>query len=195
MKWGVRRYQNPDGTLTAAGKRRYQSEDHIRAKELRKIGVSKLSNEELSILNERLKLEKEFELYTTKQKAGESYVKKFLAEAGGKAVGAVVTAAAVYLGVKYGSKYLKSAVSDFTKEAMASAPNIAKAVGSDVKDFVATVGKDAAAAATQAGKKATKSTARSVEKFVRTNSTMRTIDKTLDSLAPHVDKLFTTRRR
>lgn len=23
MKWGVRRYQNPDGTLTAAGKRRY----------------------------------------------------------------------------------------------------------------------------------------------------------------------------
>ena len=23
MKWGVRRYENPDGTLTAAGKRRY----------------------------------------------------------------------------------------------------------------------------------------------------------------------------
>ena len=22
MKWGVRRYQNPDGTLTAAGKKR-----------------------------------------------------------------------------------------------------------------------------------------------------------------------------
>jgi hypothetical protein len=25
MKWGVRRYQNPDGTLTAAGKRRYDT--------------------------------------------------------------------------------------------------------------------------------------------------------------------------
>ena len=25
MKWGVRRYQNPDGTLTPAGKRRYQN--------------------------------------------------------------------------------------------------------------------------------------------------------------------------
>lgn len=25
MKWGVRRYQNPDGTLTSAGKRRYNS--------------------------------------------------------------------------------------------------------------------------------------------------------------------------
>ena len=23
MKWGIRRYQNEDGTLTAAGKRRY----------------------------------------------------------------------------------------------------------------------------------------------------------------------------
>lgn len=26
MKWGIRRYQNPDGTLTAAGKRRYGAE-------------------------------------------------------------------------------------------------------------------------------------------------------------------------
>lgn len=26
MKWGVRRYQNPDGTLTEAGKKRYNSE-------------------------------------------------------------------------------------------------------------------------------------------------------------------------
>lgn len=27
MKWGVRRYQNPDGTLTAAGKKHYGGED------------------------------------------------------------------------------------------------------------------------------------------------------------------------
>lgn len=27
MKWGVRRYQNPDGTLTAAGKKRYIGDD------------------------------------------------------------------------------------------------------------------------------------------------------------------------
>lgn len=32
MKWGVRRYQNPDGTLTAAGKERYSTkEDAVRA--------------------------------------------------------------------------------------------------------------------------------------------------------------------
>ncbi len=40
MKWGVRRYQNPDGTLTSAGKRRYATgkveppahEDYLRAR-------------------------------------------------------------------------------------------------------------------------------------------------------------------
>ncbi len=29
MKWGVRRYQNSDGTLTSAGKKRYSDEDII----------------------------------------------------------------------------------------------------------------------------------------------------------------------
>ncbi len=29
MKWGVRRYQNPDGSLTSRGKKRYGTEDHL----------------------------------------------------------------------------------------------------------------------------------------------------------------------
>lgn len=28
MKWGVRRYQNPDGTLTSAGRKRYSGDDY-----------------------------------------------------------------------------------------------------------------------------------------------------------------------
>ena len=37
MKWGVRRYQNPDGTLTSAGKKRYgQMSDDKLSKELTK---------------------------------------------------------------------------------------------------------------------------------------------------------------
>ena len=32
MKWGVRRYQNSDGTLTSAGKKRYKIETDIRPK-------------------------------------------------------------------------------------------------------------------------------------------------------------------
>ena len=36
MKWGVRRYQNPDGTLTEAGKKRYiRSPDHLGYQPLR----------------------------------------------------------------------------------------------------------------------------------------------------------------
>lgn len=32
MKWGVRRYQNNDGTLTSAGKKRYSNVDTIKSK-------------------------------------------------------------------------------------------------------------------------------------------------------------------
>ena len=32
MKWGVRRYQNPDGSLTPAGQRRLDKEDNRWAK-------------------------------------------------------------------------------------------------------------------------------------------------------------------
>lgn len=32
MKWGVRRYQNPDGSLTTAGKRRYGDNDEKKSK-------------------------------------------------------------------------------------------------------------------------------------------------------------------
>lgn len=36
MKWGVRRYQNPDGSLTAAGRRRMEKSDRKAVKQLRK---------------------------------------------------------------------------------------------------------------------------------------------------------------
>lgn len=36
MKWGVRRYQNPDGTLTAAGQKRYGKMDAYRGKRVQK---------------------------------------------------------------------------------------------------------------------------------------------------------------
>lgn len=48
MKWGVRRYQNADGTLTAAGKKRYSSSENVRdisTDELRK-RVNRLNNEQ-----------------------------------------------------------------------------------------------------------------------------------------------------
>lgn len=48
MKWGVRRYQNPDGSLTAAGKKRYTNPDEARnisTDELRQ-KVRRLNNEQ-----------------------------------------------------------------------------------------------------------------------------------------------------
>ena len=47
MKWGVRRFQNKDGSLTAAGKKRYGKK------------VSEMSDEELSQVLKRLRMERE----------------------------------------------------------------------------------------------------------------------------------------
>lgn len=62
MKWGVRRYQNKDGSLTAAGKKRKRdnwSEDAKTAAEIKKKSVKEMSNAELRKLNERTRLENE----------------------------------------------------------------------------------------------------------------------------------------
>ena len=60
MKWGVRRYQNKDGSLTPAGKKRYSqndspSEDYVRAHT--KKPISQMSDQELRTVNNRLQME------------------------------------------------------------------------------------------------------------------------------------------
>lgn len=62
MKWGVRRYQNKDGTLTEAGKKRYSkwSDDAKTAESIKKKRVNEMSNAELKKVNERIRLEQEY---------------------------------------------------------------------------------------------------------------------------------------
>lgn len=63
MKWGVRRYQNKDGSYTSSGKRRRRSQnssDYEETRPLRKKSPKQLSNEELKKLNKRLNLETEY---------------------------------------------------------------------------------------------------------------------------------------
>lgn len=64
QKWGRRRYQNPDGTLTIAGKKHYKemgwSKDAQYAARLKRKKVSQMSNEELRKLNERKNLESNY---------------------------------------------------------------------------------------------------------------------------------------
>ena len=90
MKWGVRRFQNKDGTLTKAGRKRYSqdnwSEDAKTASVLKKKSVNQMSNAELRKLTERQQLERNY------SQLNPSQIKKGMAVAGGvaAAMGTVV---------------------------------------------------------------------------------------------------------
>lgn len=91
MKWGVRRYQNKDGSLTPEGKKRYDemSDDAKYSYDRRKKDVRQMSNAELKKLNERTRLEQEYSrLNPNAVKKGWAYV--------GAAVGIMGTTLALY---------------------------------------------------------------------------------------------------
>lgn len=62
MKWGIRRFQNKNGRLTDAGKKRYgsMSDDAKDVYKLRQKRADQLSNAELKKVNERVRLEQEY---------------------------------------------------------------------------------------------------------------------------------------
>ena len=97
QKWGLRRYQNKDGSLTPAGEKRYGSKDNDRDSEVKNIkrlysrNPRDLTNEELNMLVNRMKLEEGYQnlLVATGRvkgksektvKKGKGFVKKYLAK-------------------------------------------------------------------------------------------------------------------
>lgn len=82
MKWGIRRYQNPDGTRTAVGKRRDRkasSTDHKTVRALKKKPVKRLTNEELQTLNKRMQLEVQYKnLKKQDVRAGRQFISKMV---------------------------------------------------------------------------------------------------------------------
>ena len=94
MKWGRRRYQNKDGTRTAAGKKRDRmngrndrAEEYEKTRTAKKKGIDKFSNEELRKINERLQLEDTYKRLTAPQmKKSESWVKQSIQKAAEGAV-------------------------------------------------------------------------------------------------------------
>lgn len=82
MKWGVRRYQNKDGSLTPEGKKRYDSADSQKVTAIRKKNISEMSNQELKDANYRLNLEKQYKDLTKKKSIGKKAVTAFIATAG-----------------------------------------------------------------------------------------------------------------
>lgn len=82
MKWGVRRYQNKDGSLTPAGKKRYSqndspSEDYVRAHT--KKPISQMSDQELRTVNNRLQMENQYRQLTASPSKMQKAMKKVAA--------------------------------------------------------------------------------------------------------------------
>ena len=83
QKWGVRRFRNADGTLTAAGKKRAKTlSDSQRVNKIRKKKVSQMSNEELRDANNRLQLERQYKDLTKKTSTGKKIALTIIATAG-----------------------------------------------------------------------------------------------------------------
>lgn len=81
MKWGVRRFQKRDGSLTPLGKKRVKSEDHVRAQSLKKKKLSEMSNAELRELNNRMQLESQYKnLKRQNVSAGQKFIKDVMYE-------------------------------------------------------------------------------------------------------------------
>lgn len=97
QKWGIRRFQNPDGTLTEAGKRRYSGERPTRkdkAEERRAVREvnrdrkqvartsAYLTDQEVKDYIARLRLEKELRDLTDENRGkGKQYIKSILKDA------------------------------------------------------------------------------------------------------------------
>lgn len=106
MKWGVRRYQNKDGTLTAAGKKREaakSAQDANRAEiQDRKEAYKNrrtLSDEEINTRVRRLEQEKRLKSLTEDDIApGRSAAKKLLHSTGAKVLYTAALGASIYAG-------------------------------------------------------------------------------------------------
>ena len=115
MRWGVRRYQNKDGSLTEAGKKRQKSEDRLAYEEISKKKRSEMTNDELKKANERLRLEQE------NKRLNPSSIKKGLIFAG-----ATAAALGTYAGIRNNGRLLISDASKFVSPLLDLAANSIK---------------------------------------------------------------------
>ena len=174
QKWGIRRYQNKDGSLTPAGEKHVAenehkstsekkrgSDDYEEVKELSKKKTKDLSNEELRKIAERKQLEKAI-------KGGDEETKRILIQSGAKLLGtaAVITAAAV--GSKYIANHLPEIAGNIAKGVTKASVNVTKEVAGGAADLAksavttaAKAGGEAVKVAAKAGHEARKNIAKS----------------------------------
>ena len=119
QKWGVRRFQNKDGTRTTAGKKRESSsksdapahEDYTKAHNSK--SVKSMSDAELHNRLNRLQMEKQYsQLSSTDVNRGKEYVSKTL-----KVAGTIATATSTALTIYNNYGKIKEIVNGMAKKA------------------------------------------------------------------------------
>lgn len=113
MKWGRRRYQNKDGTLTAAGKKRYsdsssdtKADSSESSSKPKKKSLSEMSDDEIRDKIKRMELEKRYSDLSPKQVSkGKEMAKKIL-ERSTENIGTQLATYAMGAGVNYIAKSL-----------------------------------------------------------------------------------------
>lgn len=188
-------------------KKRYGSQDNFDARNLEKKGKKNLSNDELRKINERKRLEAEYDSYNRKKKDGEDYVKKMMADVGGEVLKTGIKVAVVYAGYKYlsshpelmakavtaGGNLIKNATVATGTAAKSAATTAAKSAAT----ATATAAKSAATAASSAAKsaasnaaKATVETAKNTRRAAATSSSARKYVKAVGKYGRYVDNVI-----
>lgn len=97
MKWGVRRYQNKDGSLTSAGKTRERTKNEKRERSERSKNRRTASLEELTKQISRLETEKKLKsLINEDIRPGRTMAAKILKSGGEKVLSGVVAGSMAY---------------------------------------------------------------------------------------------------
>lgn len=111
MKWGIRRFQNEDGTYTELGKQRRRKEDYSSKRALQLKSPSEMTDDELRKVTNRMKLENDFKT-TKKISTNDNFFskigRKFIDSYADKLAGAAVTAAILATSKIIGEKYFKN---------------------------------------------------------------------------------------
>ena len=116
QKWGVRRYENKDGTLTEAGKERYNKQQAKQRNKDYDKNRSTMSDKELNDAINRIKKEDELHRLTN---PGKTFTKNILGDVGKRVLTTFLAGAALYGGKVFISKILNnSKVGDMDDDAL-----------------------------------------------------------------------------
>ena len=106
MRWGVRRYQNPDGSLTELGKRRVGIKSNRHKKSLSRYSSAKYVNKNVKDLTDdelrrrinRLQMERQLrDLSRSEESRGAQFVESLLRSTGAQIFTTVIGGTAFYL--------------------------------------------------------------------------------------------------